>query len=414
MLPSLMIRHRLAWLFALAALLAVPACDPGLYDVDAAAPRDAAIDALPPGPDAGPPAELDAFIEYEMAVGGIPGAALAIVRPTGPAWTGTYGYADIESERLVDEHTLFIMASVSKTLAATRAMQLVELGLLDLDEPVDTYLGYPMRHPGFPDTAITTRMLLTHTSGLEDAFGTLAEVTTVGDPTETLTGFARGYVTPSGAYYDADANWGAAPGTAYSYANAGFGVVGAILEGAGGAPFSEQSGAAIFEPLLMDGCGWFLSDVDEARVATPYGYNGRGFNPLPQNGFAYYPASSLRVSVVGLGRFASALLAGGELDGARVLENASVDEMLRLQVPSVARNQALAFSERSIGGHRYIGHSGSTFGGSTQLLLSRDGAHAILLMTNSDAYIRSRLGLNAGDDALDRILERLDLEARAL
>jgi hypothetical protein len=87
--------------------------------------------------------------------------------------------------------------------------------------------------------------------------------------------------------------------------------------------------------------------------------------------------------------------------------------MLRVQDPSVDRTQALAFSERSVGGHRYIGHSGSTFGGSTQLLLSRDGAHAILVFTNSDAYIRSRLGLADGARAIDRILERLDLEARA-
>jgi CubicO group peptidase (beta-lactamase class C family) len=397
------------WL-SLVPLLALVACDGVALAPDGGASEP---DAAAPSADAGPPPEdLDGFIEYQMAAGGLPGLAAAIVRPDGAEWIGTYGFADLEAERPVDEHTLFIMASVSKTVAAVRALQLVEAGRLDLDAPLETYVGFDVRHPDHPDAAITTRMLLTHTSGLMDDFGTLADVTTNGDPTETLAGFAEGYVTPGGAYYDAATNWGAAPGAARAYCNAGFGVLGHVLEEAGGAPFDEQTEAAVFAPLAMDGAGWLLADVDASRLATPYGYNGRGYNPLPQNGFAYYPASSLRVSVAGLSRFAAALLAGGVLEGRRILEEASVEELLRAQIPEIDPRQALAFSRRRVAGHEYVGHSGATFGGSTQMLLSVDRGHALVLFTNSDAYIRSRFGIPEGRDALEAILARLDAEAR--
>lgn len=366
------------------------------------------------GTDAGPPADLDGFIEHQMRAGGIPGVAAAIVSDGELAWVGTYGYADIESERLVEPHTLFIMASISKTLAAARAMQLVEAGQLDLDAPVETYLGHPMRHPGYPELPITTRMLLTHTSGLEDAWLRLGAVSTNGsDPTVTLAAFTEGYVTPGGAYYS-DANWGAQPGTRRSYCNAAFGVVGAVLEAAGDASLREQSEAAIFTVLDMDGAGWFLEDIDLARVATPYAWSGRRFLPQEQSGMAFYPAGSLRVSVTGLARFLLAIDGGGALEGARILTEESVTETLRIQFPDIASYQALTWSRRRVAGHLYIGHSGSTSGGSTQMLLSEEGTHGIILLTNSDAYLRTRFGFEEGDRAMEAILERLDAEALAL
>lgn len=398
----------------LLACIILVGCDAAPEELDGSVGADAWTPPVDAGPDAGPPAELDGYIDWQMHAGGIPGAAIAIVKDGAIAMTRTYGYADLEAMRPVDDHTLFIMASISKTMAVTRAMELVEQGLLDLDVPVETYLAYPVRHPSYPDVAITMRMLLTHTSGLEDNFALLGMATTSGsDPTVTLADFAEGYVVPGGAYYD-PTNWNTRPGTSYDYCNAGFGVVGAVIEAAGDAPFNIQTEMGILEPLAMDGAGWFLSEVDASRLATPYAYNGRSYYALAQSGFAFYPASSLRVSVVGLSRFLIAIGNGGELDGTRILTQESVDEMLRHQVPGIDTRQDLTFRERYVNGHLYVGHSGSTFGGSTQMLLSREGTHGIILLTNSDAYVRSRLGMPAGDDAMEAILVRLDEEALAL
>ncbi|MCZ7677709.1 MAG: beta-lactamase family protein [Sandaracinaceae bacterium] len=401
-----MARLWLVWVW----VLCLAACDGAPAPMlDASTPEDAA-----PAVDAGPPEDLDGYLEWQMRAGGIPGAAMAIVKGTEIAWVGTYGYADLEAMREVDEHTLFIVASISKTMAAVRALQLVEAGMLDLDAPLETYLPYGVRHPAHADVPITTRMLLTHVTGLEDNWPMLGRATTYGtDPTETLAGFAEGYVTPGGAYY-AEGSWGSAPMTRRTYCNAAFGVVGDVIERAGGASFRAQTSAGIFDVLAMDGAGWFLEDVSAEHLATPYGWNGRRFSPLPQNGFAFYPASSLRVSVTGLARFALAIANGGALDGARVLSEESVTELLRAQVPDLDRGQALTFSDRSVNGHLYVGHSGSTFGGSAQMLLSREGDHGILLLTNGDAYVRAELGLEDGAIAMEAILRRLDEEAHRL
>ncbi len=384
---------------------APPAIDAGL---------DGGADAAPPVVrDAGtPPEDFDGFVEWQLAYGGIPGAALAIVTPDEVVRIGGYGFADLEAGRRVDEHTLFVMASISKPMAVVRAMQLVEEGLLDLDAPIGDYLGYPVVHPEHPEVAISVRTLLCHVSGLTDDYGALAEVTFVGDPPTEVDQFTRDYAVAGGALYG-EGPWGPAPGTVRDYCNAGYGVIGAVLEAAGGASYREQTRTALFEPLGMDGAGWFLADVDAARLATPYGYNGRRFTALPHNGWSFYPATSLRISATGLARFARMILRGGELDGTRVVEESSVQEMLRVQYPDVRSNQQLGFYVQRLAGHSFTGHGGETFGGSTQLLIAEEGTHALLLITNSDAYIRARVPtLAQGEEAMDAILARMDAEVR--
>ncbi|MBX3249641.1 MAG: beta-lactamase family protein [Myxococcales bacterium] len=390
-----------------------------LEDADAGA-RDASpeTDAAPVGrdggTDAGPPDDLDGFIEHHMAAGGIPGLGAAVLRGGEIAWVGTYGFADVETGRPVDARTLFIVASISKTVVAALAMQLVEDGALDLDAPLDD-LGYEMRHPDHPDAAITTRQLFAHTSGLRDNWPALARVTSEGeDDPMSLAEFGAAYVAPSGALF-ARGNFGDAPGARRDYCNAGFGVLGHVIERAAGAPLPALSEARLFVPLGMDGASWLLTDTDRARLATPYSWNRRqGFVATAHYGFAFYPATSLRISVLGLARFALAHLGGGALDDTRVLSEESVGELFRPQFPSLSGGQGLAWSARTTPTRRWIGHSGSTYGASTLMLLDPHEGLGLIVLTNSDAYVRSTIGFEEGTDALDAIVARLDAEVTTL
>lgn len=380
-------------------------CEPGGDEPlgDAGAPQ---VDASPY--DAGPPPEdLAGFVDWHMRAGGIRGLAAAITTPDGTALTLLRGEA--REGVPVGEHTLFVLASISKTFTGTMVMQLVEDGLLDLDAPVDDYLPYSVRHPAHPGVAVTTRMLLTHTTGLRDDFALLGMVSTAGmDPTVTLADFSRDYVADA-------AHWSAAPGTAYEYCNAGYGILGHLVEAISGEDFRARSEARLLAPLDLDGAGWFLEDVELERIATPYAWAMRTdrYSPLEHGGYAFYPASSLRASVAGMARYARAVARGYELDGARVLSMELSDEMRRVPFPDVRRDQALAWSHDTINDHRFIHHSGATNGGSTQLYVGEDGV-SIVVLTNSDAYIRSRLGMPEGADALRAILQRLDREADSL
>ncbi|MEZ4254005.1 MAG: serine hydrolase domain-containing protein [Polyangiales bacterium] len=407
----------------LIALLGRLGCEPTFAPSDAsvsdAGVSPMAVDGGPDGgrdagTDAGPPEGLDDFVSYQMVAGGIPGVAAAVVRDGELAWVGTYGYADVEAERPVAADTLFIVASISKTVVAALALQLAEDGRLDLDAPLDDVLPYPVRHPENGEVPLTARMFFTHTSGLVDNWPALGRVTTEGrDAPMTLAEFAPAYVTPEGSLY-ASSNFGPSPGTRREYCNAGFGVLGHLLEVAGDGPLEALTEARLFTPLRMDGASWFLRDTDLSRLATPYSWSRRdGFLPNPHYGFAHYPATSLRVSVTGLSRFAIAMLTG-EVDGVRVLSDQSVAELGRVQFPRVSGSQAFAWSWRTVGSRRWLAHSGSTYGASALLLIQPEERLAIVLLTNADAYLRSEFGFEDGANAISAIADRLDAEAATL
>jgi CubicO group peptidase (beta-lactamase class C family) len=361
-------------------------------------------------PDGGPPADLDGFVRHYMQPAAAAGVAAAIVTADGVEWTGAWGLANVADEVAVTEDTLFAVASVSKTVATLAALQLVDEGTLDLDAPVDDYLPYAVRNPAFPDTPVTARMLLTHTSGLVDDFLVLAEVSTTGDPEVSMAAFSEGYVTPGGAYFR-DGNWGFEPGTDYDYCNANFGVLGHLVEVVADADFRDRTRATIFDPLGMPGTGWFLADVDVSMHALPYSYGPRtGFVAQPFQGVSFYPASTLRTSAAELGRFLAATIRAGELDGVRVVEEATSLAMREIQRPDLDPDQALTWYRGTIAGMSWLEHTGSAGGVSTIIAFRPDANVGFLVLSNSDAFVLQRAGLREPADALRQIIARIAME----
>src|SRR5712671_2674828 len=92
----------------------------------------------------------------------VPGVSVAIVENGQYEWGTGFGLADLENNVPASEHTLFRLASISKSLTATAAMQLWERGQLDLDAPVQKYC------PSFPSKPwpITSREVLGHLGGI--------------------------------------------------------------------------------------------------------------------------------------------------------------------------------------------------------------------------------------------------------
>ncbi|MBO6935534.1 MAG: beta-lactamase family protein [Deltaproteobacteria bacterium] len=384
--------------------LAVDGAD-GSFDRDAG-PVDAA-----PAIDARPPEDLDGFVEWQMDAGGLPGVAAGLVVDGEIAFVGTWGYADVENERPVADDTLFVVASVSKLFTAVPVMRLVEEGMLDLDVPTGEAFDFPIAHPGFPDDDITTRRLLTHTSGMVDAWITLGETTYSGDPPIDLGDFARGYAQPGGEYYQGS-NFGPEPGTDWEYCNAAFAVAAHLAELGWGEDFRALSERMIFEPLALQDTGWHFQDIDESKLAVLYTYNTPrdSFVPLEQVNYAHYPAGGLRSSIRDLLRYAQAWLNLGELDGQRFLAEETVQTMLRQQVPDLSARQGLVLRYDVVNGNTYVGHSGAGIGGSANFLMLPGSNAALIVVTNGDAYVRARLGMTAGREAFEAILARMEEE----
>jgi len=115
-------------------------------------------------------AELDATFSQLLKDLPVVGLAAGIVNGDRLVWRGEYGMADVGEGRKVDAASIFHTGSVSKTVTAATLMGLWEEGRFQLDDDVNRYLSFPIRNPRYPDTPVTFRMLLTHTSSVAEIF----------------------------------------------------------------------------------------------------------------------------------------------------------------------------------------------------------------------------------------------------
>jgi CubicO group peptidase (beta-lactamase class C family) len=222
------------WQVALAALLSLGAGAPAPAG-DAAAAVDLAR--LP---------RADAVIREELRAQQIPGLGIAVIDHGAVIFARGYGYANIEHQVPVITDTVFQSGSVGKQFTSAAVMLLVQDGKLSLDDPITRYL--PEAPPTW--TAIRIRHLLTHTSGIRD-YGYEASYDTRRAVTEAeLVRLACAQPLEF------------QPGERYSYSNAGYVLLGAILDRIGGRHYSEVLRDRVFKPLGMDSARL----IDEAAI----------------------------------------------------------------------------------------------------------------------------------------------------
>lgn len=258
-----------------------------------------------------------------------------------------FGWRSIEQQLPADGRTLYRIASVSKLVTAIAVMQLVEAGRLGLDDDVSQALGFELRHPAHPQVPLTVRRLMSHTSSLRDPDDLLPVA-----PGQPLADVLAG--PQAQAWWAREPERGPAAGW-FQYANTNQVVLGTVVERLTGRCFDEQVRASVLGPLGI--AGGFLPVRDlapgqEADLATlyrrdaegrwlPQGPDRTGVRTAPmwpledyapgRNAALFGPQGSMRVSVPGLGRLMRALLAGGALDGVRILREETVRAMCERQ-----------------------------------------------------------------------------------
>ena len=113
-------------------------------------------------------AAVSELVEAAMGRRGVPACSAAIVKRGAVVWARAWGWANVERRIVATTDTIFALASVTKTVTSVALMQLHEAGLVSLDEPVSTYLPFPVAHPAHPAQPITLRMLASHTAAIAD------------------------------------------------------------------------------------------------------------------------------------------------------------------------------------------------------------------------------------------------------
>lgn len=332
------------------------------------------------------PADLDSIIEEMMGSDHIPGLSACLIKDDRIIWTGAYGYADIRRNIEVTDSTLFMLASISKTVTGTAILQLWEQGLFELDGDMNQHLPFPVVNPYFPDSSITFRMLLSHTSSLNDNWSVMSSTYVPGDSPILLGEYVQMYFTPGGIYYDASRNFNNwAPGSRWQYCNHNFVLLGYLVETITGMPFDQYCRDFIFSPLGMSETSWFLAGLDPDNVAMPYAYTDGRFVPYGQFGYADYPAGTLRTSALQLARFLIAFIQKGQYENVTLLDTATVELMTTLQYPELSTVQGLVWFKGKVADRWVWRHGGGDRGVSTLATFCPEDKTGVVVLINGNA-----------------------------
>ena len=245
---------------------------------------------------AAPAAALDAAVLAALPRLGAPGLSIAVVRDRELRWSAGYGLADLENEVPATPASVYRLASVAKPITATAILQLFERGKLDLDAPIQRYV------PTFPEKPwpITARELLSHQSGIRnwtrEEFHNTRRFTSI---TQSLEPFKD-----DGLLFE--------PTTHTQYTSLGFTLLGAAVEGAGGASFMDQLRASVFQPAGMESArddNVFAIVPHRARGYFRHGDGTLANAPLTDTSNRI-PGGGLVATAEDVARFASALQRG--------------------------------------------------------------------------------------------------------
>ena len=197
-----------------------------------------------------------------------PGVTIAVLLPDGTEVLVARGLADLVAEVPVTTDDYFRIGSISKTITSIAVLQLVGEGLVDLDEPVESYVpglldGYVLDGVDHGD-AVTVRQVLDHTDGFAEYAFDLGFYLEASlrleqdfDPLEIVDWGIR-----QGPQY--------VPGTAYAYNTVGHNVAGLVIEAVTGRPAHEVLRAQIYEPLGLEAI--FLPPGEEPPVPVVHMY----------------------------------------------------------------------------------------------------------------------------------------------
>ena len=278
---------------------------------------------------------LDSIIlAYQNSLS-IPGIATLIIKDNEVVWNKNYGYRNLQYQLPVEDSTIFLIVSISKTLLATAVMQLWENGMIDLEKNINNYLpnGFTVANPRFPSDTITVKMLLTHTSSILDNGSIEIPLISCGDSPISLNSFLVNYLTPGGSYYSLNNYGNYRPGEQWNYSNPGAALLALIVENLTGKTFDQYCRDSIFIPLSMNSASWFLAGMDTNQIATPY----VGSSPICHQGWPHYPIGFLRTNKIDLAKFLMAYMNNGIYNNVRILHSTTISYMLsdQLSYPAV-------------------------------------------------------------------------------
>ena len=260
-----------------------------------------------------------------------------------------FGKLRISDDKPVDNESLFRVASISKTVTAIAIMQLVEKNKLDLDANVAKLMSVDFYNPEFQEDIITPRMLLSHTSSLNDdpeSYDNFLNETYKQNPVPPL----KELLSVKGKYYSKNLFLPKKPGSYFNYSNLNYGILGTLVEIVSGMRFDDYCLKFILSPMGINGNFNVNQLSDISKLATLYrkkegewvaqtdDFNGK----RPElgnletyvtgtNAIRFGPQGGLRISAADLSKIFTLFLNNGRYRNQQIISAASIKKMMTAQ-----------------------------------------------------------------------------------
>jgi CubicO group peptidase (beta-lactamase class C family) len=313
----------------------------------------------PPSPTGSLASVVDGIAATEMQSRHLPGLAIAISKRGTIIYAQGYGYANLKSCLPVQASMTFQLGSVTKQFTAVATLQLVNQGNLGLDRAISEVLpAY-----GF-DPRITIRMLLNQTSGLDDytSFPEAASWTSGVAQQTVLTRIVQAPLL-------------FAPGTAYSYSNSNYYILGSIIESVTASSYADYLTANVLRPANLDHT-FYLQPLSSAAPYTPSWTDGPLWDPSTT-----FAAGALWSSVLDLAAWNSALVSNTVLP-----ESSFALTVTPPDVPSFKQSKpsqyGMGWLRTNQLGRPFVLHDGATGSYSAFNGMFLDDGFSIAILTN--------------------------------
>ncbi|MBI4662718.1 MAG: beta-lactamase family protein [Verrucomicrobia bacterium] len=303
-------------------------------------------------------ADVRKLIRQEIAEGGAPSIAVAVVKNDRLVWAEGFGYADLEARRPATADSIYLLASVSKPITATGLMVLADRGKIDLDKAANDYLPGPkIRANRGSEREITLRRLANHTSGMQVHYNFYYDDVPPLSHDEVIRRYGIAHTEP---------------GSRVEYCNLAFGILDYITEIVSEMPWREFMEQTVYDPTGMSHTSDRIRPGLEGQGTVQYQFDLSGkLIRVPPYRFDHNGASAIWSSARDLSRFLRLHLNGGIVEERRLLKEETARSMQKVTAaPDPKKTDAgfgIAWAVGSVLGHAFFEHTGGMPGVATRV-----------------------------------------------
>lgn len=339
------------------------------------------------------------------------GISAAVVKDGKIVYNESFGYKNLETKTPLTNEDVMRIASISKSFTATSLLQLVDKGILSLDDDVSDLIGFKIRNPHHPDIPITLKMVLSHTASIRDKedYFTLDHLNPAvyGDCVES--------------YFEYK------PGEGYNYSNMGLNLAGTILEKVSGVRFDDYVRDNVIHKLGLYG-GHNIDSLDANKFALLYNFRDGAYveskgayksrsEDMSNYVFGYSspifsPTGGVKISAHDLAIYMMMHMNYGEYNGIRIIseESSKIMQTPVWMIQNKGEDQyALCLKEfvdfiddekYNQSGHYPIGHTGGAYGLNSIMIWSPADGWGIVAMTNGYTSLEDKSFLQTLTNAI--------------